>query len=98
MRKVQETGEDQITIGLWNTNTISSKKFPPMGYTITFNETEGTILKQASVESIPEFLERMSDSQRIYQAIKSNPRTSPRASRDLGINESTIRSALKKIV
>ncbi len=97
IRKVQEAGELDIDIALFNTKPPPfAKKHKPLSYHITFEEDK-IMIEQRDATSIPEFVERMGNNQRILNHLKTGAYEPTEIAEALGIKQSSVRVALLRL-
>lgn len=72
VRKVQNAGEDELSIGMFHNKTNLSKLFPPIGIRIVFTNDTITFASE-DTKTVADFMEELSLSQRITELLKSGP-------------------------
>lgn len=97
VRKVAEAGDSELDIALFhNKPPPFAAKHIPLGYHILF-EPNKTIITAQDARSVPEFVERMGNNQRILAALKSGKMQPKELAELLKINPASVRTSLKRL-
>jgi archaellum biogenesis ATPase FlaH len=97
VKKVQETGNDDIDIGLFHRKPPPfSKLQKPIGFKFSFNGDK-TMVKPESPKSIGEFLQQMGTQDRIEEMLRSGAMKVKDIAESLDITEANTRQALKRL-
>lgn len=95
LRKVQEEGEDDIDLALYNTYCNLGRRTPAQGFHISFTD-QGTRIESQAITA-PELVERLGTQNRILKALREEPIGAKELAEMLGIASNTVRQSLKRM-
>ena len=96
LRKVQEIGEDTISLGLFHRKANQSKLHPPLGFNIHFNGTKTMVTRQ-DTKKVDEFLQRMPIKTRVLEALSDGPMTIDELSTFLDEKKDSVSRILRRL-
>lgn len=97
VKKIQETGEDEISVGLFHRKCNLGKLHHPIGFRIEFG-LETTSFTRQDIRDIPEFKESLSYAQRIEMLLRAGPTDLGNIAEELGIQDrDVVRTTLKRM-
>ena len=96
IRKVQQEGEDDVSVGLFHKYCNLSKLNPPMGFKMHFSETAITVERQ-DVKTFAEFKARLNTQTRILEELKQGGRTTKELLTILEVSRASIDMAIKRL-
>lgn len=95
VRRQQEEEADEIAIALIHTKNNQGPLLSYQGFKIVFEEDK-TLVKRIEVETVPEFLEKLSLKVQIRALLKEGPAQTKEIAEQLDKAENTIRATLSK--
>lgn len=95
LRKVQEEGEDELDIALYNTHCNLGRKAKPMGFHISFNEV--SIKMERKAITAQELIERMGTQARILSLLKTGAISTQEITDALELKRNTVDVSLKRL-
>jgi len=96
VRKVQDTGQNEISIGLFHRKSNLSGLYRPIGIRISFSSNE-TVIKSEDVKSVPEFLETLSNAAKIEELLSRGLMEIAEISEELGMSKEVVRVTLNRM-
>lgn len=96
VKKIQETGEDEISVGLFHRKCNLGKLHHPMGFRIEFGPETTTFTRQ-DIRDIPEFSKSLSVAQRIEIFLRAGPMDLENIAEELDIHKDTARITLGRM-
>lgn len=95
LRKQQEEGEDTIDIALFHTYCNLSRRHPPMGYRLHYNES-GLSISSETITA-PELVARFATGKRIQDILKAGPLTVKEIMETLELTRANADMCLKRL-
>lgn len=96
VRKQQEEAANEIAIALIHSKNNQGPLLPPQGFKVVF-EPDRVLVKRMEVESVPEFLEKLSLKARIVALLKEEGKASVKdIAEELDVTEPVIRKTLNR--
>ena len=92
-----EEDDDALNIALFQRKANLSKKSQPLGYRITYENDLPISISWYDPKSVPEFVERMSNTQRILQFLKDDPASEQTIADALNITPVIVRVTLSRL-
>lgn len=97
IRKVQEAGDNEIDLGLFNRKPPPFQKIhKPLGYKVRFEDTQ-TIVSPQEPKTVAEFIERMGTQDRIVALLRGGAMSAQEIMEQLEISRANVDQALKRI-
>lgn len=96
VKKAQNVGENELSVGLFHGKTNVSKLFPPIGMNIIFEE-DAIRFALEDTGSVGEFIEELTLSQRIMGLLKSGPLTTTEIAGKLNKSYDVTSTTLKRV-
>lgn len=95
LRKVQEEGEDDLDVAMYNTYHNLGRKNPAMGFHLHFSDDD------IGIESVPitapELIARLSTQAQILKILRSGPMSITELMEDLDVSGNAVRVAMSKL-
>lgn len=95
VRRQQEQGANEIAIDLIQTKNNQGPLLAHQGFKIVFH-IDRTLVKRIEVETVPEFLEKLSLKARIMHLLDQGRLSTKDIAEELDVNESAVRKALTR--
>ena len=96
VRKVQEVGDIEISVGLFHRKSNISRLHTPVGFKISF-DTDAVVVKSEDVGTVGEFIALLSNSSRIYEVLKDGQRTIPEIANECEISQTVTKTTLYRM-
>ena len=96
VKRVQEAGEDTMSIGLFHRKNNMGKFYHPLGFKLTFGKDWVKISPQ-DVKDVAEFAEQLALASRIYEVLKNGDETLAELSNILGLNKEVLTTTLGRM-
>lgn len=96
LRNVQEPGESEISIGLFNRKSNISNLHPPLGLRFSFNEDKLYVSRE-DVKAVPEFRGQLGGKQQVYELLAGGAMGVQDISKELDMPDNTVRTYLNRL-